>query len=624
MKVSRTWLQKYFDTELPSAEELAHALTFHAFEIEEIEGNMLDVKVLPDRACYALSHRGIAKEIAAILNIPMKADPLREAVPSVSTTENLVVTADPEYVRRHTGALVRGVKVGPSPEWLRSALEAVGQRSINNVVDISNYVMLDIGQPSGAFDLAKLKPENGVYKIDIRRAAQGEKFLALTGETYELSDTMFVFSDAVGGLVMDVAGVKGGKESGVTEATTDLFLSVGNYDGTLIRRTAQKLHLFTDASSRFQNRPSPELTAYGMRDILALLAEVTGGTVEGVVDFYPSPVSMPAVSSTPEFVNKKLGTSFNALDILGALTRLGLSHTKEGESVVVMPPFERGDVVIPEDLVEEVGRIIGYEEVTPVPLPGIPAPAQLKYRGIERVRDLLVARGFTEISTPSFAVNGDILLSNPLQEDKPYLRPNLRVNMEVALARAVNVAPRVLGPVSEVKLFEVGTIFTKEGEKMALAVGRKAISRKKSPVIVDNVDEFMGLFASNVAGTDEVQEVLFADADLESFGAGYEPKNPGLGKFEAFSVYPFALRDVAVWTPEGTTEDTVAGMIREASGSLLVRLDCFDSFAKEGRVSYAFRLVLEANDHTLTDTELTDVMGKVTKALQETSGYEVR
>ncbi|MBY0111076.1 phenylalanine--tRNA ligase subunit beta [Patescibacteria group bacterium] len=621
MKVSRTWLQKYFDTELPSAEELGNALTFHAFEIEEIEGDMLDVKVLPDRACYALSHRGIAKEISAILSIPMKLDPLREAVPAVATTKNLVVTADPEYVRRHTGALVRGVKVGPSPEWLRTALEAVGQRSINNVVDISNYVMLDIGQPSGAFDLAKLKPENDVYKIDIRRATQGEKFLALTGETYELSDTMFVFSDAVGGLVMDVAGVKGGKESGVTEATTDIFLSVGNYDGTLIRRTAQKLHLFTDASSRYQNRPSPELTAYGMRDILALLAEVTGGTVEGVVDFYPSPVPMPTVSFSPEFVNKKLGTSFSAPDILGALTRLGLSHTKEGESVIVTPPYERGDISIPEDLVEEVGRIIGYDQVTPVPMPEIPAPPQLKYRGIERIRDLLVARGFTEISTPSFAVKGDILLSNPLQEDKPYLRPNFRVNMEEALTRAVNVAPRVLGPVSEVKLFELGTIFTKEGEKMALAVGSKIVTGKKRPLTIENIEEFSGMLSGSA---DEVLEVTLDDAALETFGAGYEPKKEGLGAFGQFSVYPFALRDVAVWTPEGTREETVAGIIREGSGSLLVRLDCFDSFAKEGRVSYAFRLVLEAADHTLTDVELGEVMGKVTKALQETLGYEVR
>ena len=135
MKVSRTWLQRYFDAELPSVDELARALTFHAFEIEEVVGDILDVKVLPDRAGYALSHRGIAKELSAILSMPMKSDPFRQPLPSWTVTPSLSIQTDPAYVIRHLGAVMKGVTVGPSPAWLRSLLEGVGQRSINNIVD---------------------------------------------------------------------------------------------------------------------------------------------------------------------------------------------------------------------------------------------------------------------------------------------------------------------------------------------------------------------------------------------------------------------------------------------------------------------------------------------------------
>ena len=224
MKVSRKWLQKYFDAELPGIPAIDDALTFHAFEIEEVvNDDVIDLKVLPDRAGYGLSHRGIASELSAILKMPMKTDPLRTRAPVFSTTNNLVVDIDETYVLRHAGALVRGVKVGQSPEWLKMALEAVGQRSINNVVDVLNYVMLDIGQPAGAFDVATLKKDNDVVKIDIRRAKDGEKITILTGEEYELADSMFVFADAVGGALLDIAGIKGGKLSGVTEKTTEVF-----------------------------------------------------------------------------------------------------------------------------------------------------------------------------------------------------------------------------------------------------------------------------------------------------------------------------------------------------------------------------------------------------------------
>ncbi|OYV26316.1 MAG: hypothetical protein B7W98_03205 [Parcubacteria group bacterium 20-58-5] len=200
MKVSLTWLQKYFDTPLPGADAIADAFTFHAFEIEEMKGDLMDVKVLPNRAADCLSHRGIAKELSAILDAPLKQDPLRDPLPEFPQTDALMVEIeDSKKCLRYMGALVKGVKVGPSPAWLREALEAVGQRSINNVVDATNYVMLNIGQPLHAFDAAKLaqkahegwtgwdKPESSI-KIWNAMLAQGAAVPLAKGQEVDIAN----------------------------------------------------------------------------------------------------------------------------------------------------------------------------------------------------------------------------------------------------------------------------------------------------------------------------------------------------------------------------------------------------------------------------------------------------
>src|ERR1035437_9935268 len=187
MKVSLKWLQTYFDAPLPDANTLADQLTFHAFEIEETSDDMLDVKVLPNRAADCLCHRGIAKELSAILDTPLKNDPLRTPLPMYDLggpTSLTVKIEDSKKCLRYMGAVVKGVKIGPSPDWLKEAIEAVGQRSINNVVNATNYVMLNIGQPLHAFDAAKLALKDGTYSIGVRVAKEGEKITTLGGEEF--------------------------------------------------------------------------------------------------------------------------------------------------------------------------------------------------------------------------------------------------------------------------------------------------------------------------------------------------------------------------------------------------------------------------------------------------------
>jgi len=610
MKVSLKWLQTYFDAPLPNAEAIADAYTFHAFEIDEMQGDMMDVKVLPNRAADCLSHRGLAKELSAILDTPLKTDPLRQPIPMwdiVSPTLLKVEIEDSKKCVRYMGAVVKSVKIGPSPAWLIEALEAVGQRSINNVVDATNYVMLNVGQPLHAFDANKLTQKEGKYAIGVRGAREDEKIVTLTGEEFILTQNIQLITDANTDRAIALAGIKGGKVAEVTADTTDLIIESANFDGTTTRRAAQSLKLFTDASLRFQNRPSPELAAYGMREVLTLITEIAGGEVVGIVDEYPAPVaSLPVVTVSLGKINNILGSDFSCEEVENVFKRLGLDYaSSSGPSTTtftVTPPFERTDLVIPEDLVEEVGRIIGYDKVPATELPPLAGvPDQARFRGIERMKDQLVEQGFIEVSTQSFSKKGDVTLANPLDKNMPALRTSLENNVHEALTRAKLNAPLVLSPKAKLKLFEVGTVFPKEGEFVELRMTERVSEWGESAGTTDNLSV----------------------AKLEDYGKDYTPKRRTLGTYQPFSLYPFIVRDIALWVPTGTDVGRTTSYIQEQAGELLVRIDQFDTFEKEGRISLAFRLVFQSMERTLTDEEVNGVMMQVSEALKK-AGFEVR
>jgi phenylalanyl-tRNA synthetase beta chain len=660
MKTSPKWLQSFFDQPLPSAEEIGDALTFHSCEIEEITPNYIDVNVLPDRAGYCLCHRGIAYELSAILKMEMN-DPLRVPLSEFKSTDALTIEIENlEKCSRYIGALVRGVKVGPSPDWLREALESVGQRSINNVVDATNYVMLNIGQPLHAFDAANLvttDDERGNYAIKVRDAREGEKIITLTGEEFTLSEGMILITDGNTDAGIGIGGVKGGKAAAITDATTDIIIESANFDGSLVRKTSQKLKLWTDASQRYQNKPSPELTAYGMRAVLALIQEVAGGELEGVVDTkqqggneIKTPAQLAPIVVTLEKINSVLGSEYTLAHVANVFESLDFAYLNEGNVFTVRPPFERRDILIAEDLIEEVGRIIGYDSLPPVQLPPLEgAVDQTKYRGIEHIKDFLTGHGFSEISTQTFATEGDITLENPLDQTKPALRNSLAVNMIDALARAKNVAPLVLGPAKELKLFEIGTVFTLRSEHLSLVLGYDQLIGKKSLAVIDEIVEQLRdflpeLMPEAVKRTDLIAEISLENLDFamlaqtsdeddsapaENVFDVYQPEKILLGEYKPFSIYPFALRDIAVWTPSAFTESEVQNEIEREAGELLARIDLFDRFEKKNedgtsRISYAFRLVFESSERTLSDEDLNPIMDRVTAALNTKEGFEVR
>ncbi|TAJ14797.1 phenylalanine--tRNA ligase subunit beta [Patescibacteria group bacterium] len=591
MKVSVLWLQKYFSDPLPDMATLVDALTFHSFEVESSDeryGGVIDVNVLPNRAADCLSHRGIAKELSAILKMPLKEDPLRITPESFLETKVLKVSVDSEFVNRHIGAVVRGVTVGESPKWLKDALASVGQKSINNIVDATNYVMLDIGQPLHAFDFGKIQ-KDGVASISIRSAKAGEEIALLSGDTIQLGDDIHVIADEISGMPLDIAGIKGGLHSGVGENTKDLFISVGNYNGTIIRKTCQRLKILTDASTRYQNHPSPVLTSYGMSAILKLIPLLAGGEIEGVIDVYPvQKAPSEPVQVTVDQINTILGSTFNAHDIEDALLRLDIPFESKENTYIVSAPFERPDLTISEDIAEEVGRIIGLDKVLPKELKQISVIDQARFKGIEKVKDFLVERGFTEVSTQSFAKKGDVWLLNPLDKTKPALRTTLAENLTDAFVKAKLYAPITVAPNVKPKVFEVGTVFSKEGERIA------------------------------VQTSEPVPDIPEIAPDAE-----YVPKRYALSLYKSFSLYPFIVRDVAFWAPDTTDVGPTRSHIKESAGPMLVRCTLFDTFSKEGRTSFAFRLVFQSHERTLTDEEVQGFMASVTEALTK-KGWEVR
>jgi phenylalanyl-tRNA synthetase beta chain len=604
MKVSRTWLQTYFETPLPPIEELALALTFHAFEIEDVVGDVMDVKVLPDRAAYALSHRGIATEISGILGLPLSHDPLYRPEQKWEKDETLNITLDTEGgCDRYIGALIEGVAVGPSPDWLRDALVSVGQRSINNIVDATNYVMLNIGQPLHAFDARKLAKGELGYEIVVRGAKHNEKITTLTGEEYILPERTPLITDGVSKAPLGIAGVKGGKHAQVDGQTTDIIIESAHFDGSRVRRTAQDLKLYTDASLRYQNHLHSGLTGFGMYEVLTLIEKVAGGKIRAITDTGPVEREAIVVTVTAAEIAHILGRPITTEEVESVLKKLTLFYKKEDGVLRITPLFVRTDIRILEDIAEEVGRILGYDTIEPIPLPVFTGVIdQHRFNGIERMKDQLVEQGYTEVSTQTFAPSGDVELLNPLDKTMPALRTSLEDNIKQALVKAQYSAPVTFGPTNTPKLFEVGTVFPKTGEYVELRMSERVEAWGDQVGIVDNL----------------------SIAKLEEYGKEYTPVKGSYKTYKPFSIYPFMTRDIALWTPKGTDSHSVRTMIAKEAGVLLVRIDQFDTFTKEERTSYAYRLVFESMEKTLSDEEVNPIMERITTVLNTTAGFEVR
>ncbi len=593
MKISYNWL-KWYIPEAPEAQKLADLVTYHLAEVETLEKKedgdfILDIKILPNRAHDLLSHQGVARELASLLNIKY-VDPTEKYKIPESKPTKLEIKIDTDKCRRYMSRVISGVKVGPSPEWVVKHLESIGQRSINNIVDAANIVMFDCGQPTHAFDADKM-----IGGIVVRNATDGEDLTTLDSKALKLKSTNMVIADSKNALA--VAGIKGGKVAEVDHKTKNIIIEIANFDPTSVRKTAQALNIFTDARKRFENDLSPELSPYAMRELSALILEMCpDATCEDIVDVYPVKQAERKLSFDTDKVSKILGLKVSAKEIEEILKRYNFTYTTKSGIFEIVVPAMRLDLVIPEDMAEEVARIIGYDKVKGnIPKIDFKPKVNETYARISWTRNKLLGEGYSEVMTYAFANKGEVEVQNSAS-DKKFLRTNLSDGIKESIKLNQSNAP-FLG-IDKVKVFEIGTIFKKGGEQMNVCYG------DKKNVVEISLNEFSKDMPSDFKP---------------------EAKNYNLeDKFAMWSLFPFIARDMAVWVGEGVRSEEVMGVIKENVGEMAIRgPELFDEFEKDGKVSYAFRMVFQSFDRTLTDTEVNEIMNKVTDKIKA-NGWQVR
>ena len=616
---------------------------------------VLDVKVLPNRSHDCLSHRGIAREISLLTGVALKKEKYTENF--LSKSEKLGVSIAKEaFCNRSTSTIMRGITVGPSPQWLVDRLQAVGQKSINNIVDATNYVMLSSGQPLHAFDLGKLIEKNGGYNILIRNAKNGENVVTLDDKTYTLSSDMLCITDGncKDNKILDIAGIKGGKHAKISPETVDILIEAANFDAISIGKTARILGLRTDASMRFEHGITPEFTLPAMHAVCELIVNIAGGAVETFVDTYPSPQKKRIISLPLSQSEIVLGFTIKEEKIVEILSGIGCIIEKQEDSFLVTAPFERLDLTLPQDLIEEIGRIYGYENLPTVEMEKIASVEHdASSQHLDLIRVFLTSKGFSEVYTSSFSSNGKTELENPLASDKKFLRENLANGLIGTLRLNLYNTP-LLGLHDYVKIFEIGNVFNqKENLSLIVAVGAEEKTKDTESNLKKNVlneiieylkDEF-GIstkpFPTNgrldVMGKKYIAPMFEFEINQSDLFKPIKNRTtipmdsffPKHTRYQKISPYPFVLRDVAVFVPQGVDAEEVEKIIIPNAAGFLVRISLFDTFTKtdeEGhqRTSYAFNLVFQSQEKTLSEHEINEIMKNITDALNSQNGWQVR
>ena len=469
---------------------------------------VLDADVTPNRP-DCLSILGVAHEVAALTGAtvtepdaayPEDGDPIEQDV--------RIEIADPELCSRYGASLIRGVKVGPSPDWLKDALSGVGMRPINNIVDVTNYVMLEYGQPLHAFDFDTI----GDSTVIIRAARPGERFTTLDEEERKLQPPMLTIADSQDAIAL--AGVMGGQNTEVGDSTVNVLIESANFDANNTRNTATGLGMRTEASYRFERGIRQDLVPRALKRATALMLELAGGeAAKGIIDIFPVVKTPPTLTIGPEHFRRVLGSDISIDTIDRVLTSLGFETTRDGDSVQVRSPYWRADITIAEDLIEEVARIVGYDDV-PATLMSTEIPhheprAEREVR--ERVRDALVAAGMQEtISYSATSVDAlemvevateepdaPLKLANPMSAELSHMRTTLRSGVLQTLA-----FNRRMSRGEGLRLFEIGTVYLPKEEA-------------KERELPDEKEMLVGVFS----GPRSAASWLVPEGDLDFFGA---------------------------------------------------------------------------------------------------------
>ena len=687
MLISYEWLKELTDTKLRPS-ELRERLTMVGLAIDAVEEHkddaVLDVEV-PSNRPDCLSHVGIAREVSVIekgrLSLPASDPPKTEGRAADFTS---VEIKDPDLCPRYAARLVRGVKIGPSPDWLVKRLETIGQRPINNVADVTNYVLHELGQPLHAFDFEKL----GGRRIVVRRANAGEKLKTLDGVERALSNDMLVIADAEKAVAL--AGIMGGEDSEISTQTKDVLIESAYFDPHSVRQTARQLGMDTEASRRFERGADPEGVLRAQQRCVELICALAGGVAtEDAIDVYPQPFSERVVSLHSERVKALTSLSVDTAETVRILTGLGFERTLTSDDPINFKvPSWRVDVEQEEDLVEEVARHTGYEkigeELPPSSDSGEYQPSEMQQRSLRRA---LNAFGYDEAINFSFIPqesrfdlipsragheNDQPQLANPIIEEAAWMRSTLLPGLLNSLRHNFNHGIR------DVRLFEIGRIFSLSSagelpdETLALAAVATGSALEENRAQGERELDFFDLKGALETAVDWMnlsplrftqgsarhlragQTALIISGDgkaigtigrlAESVAASYKFRQPvyvfelDLGallsgpakaiQYSPLPRYPSVTRDISLLVNRNVALDEIFAAVNNQHVADCRSVKLVGTFEggniQSSKRSVTLRLEYRSDERTLRDEEVEEYHSRVTAALLDTFAAEQR
>lgn len=674
MKFSFSLIKKFAPGKY-SKDALIEGLNTYSFEAVDLGGDILEVPntSIARRFSSAASHLGVAREASAIFDTEF-IDPTLKNIKFDLKDKGIFKVGIKEkgLCPRYSATYVTDVKVGPSPEWLKDALETSGSRSINNVVDIMNYVMLEVGQPLHAFDADKV-----TGGIIIRRAKKEEEIETIDEKKFKLSQDVLVIADENHPLA--IAGIKGGKYSEVSLKTTRLLVESANFEGVGIYKSSRKLDLRTDASIAFSHNLSPELVGLGMNRALVLLKEICGAKIYRTEDIYPKKQPKRIIKLDIPKIEKIIGITIKRTEVVSILSKLDFKISKN----IITAPAIRNDIEIIEDVAEEIVRFKNFNK--------LPAAAPKVYLGVgsedepviirDKIRKYLCAAGYSEVYNYSFiskpqsdlapatvlGLRRSVSLANPLSVDFAYLRNSLAPNLEKNLNDNLRFY-------DEVRIFEIGRVFGGASEQNAeprseLCSGTgdnsKILEKPVLGVSIYGKDGFLelkgiidGLFGSLglvdwfmpdlnfecglLDGNSAVRIEMGDHSVLGYIGVLRGSKNAAVleldlerlvkavveeKEYEPISKFPSIDRDISILVATTVRVGDILEIIQGVEPEHVNDVDLMDFYEDEkfgGKKSLTFRIVFQAKDRTLTDAEVDKEIQKIIKVLIERLGVELR
>jgi len=664
MIISYNWLNSFFKEKLPSPEELADKLTLHSFENEKPfqEGDdfVMEMDILPDRAGDASCHLGVARECSYILDYKLEEikDNVKEDQKNKINNYLSVEIKDEEACPRYTARVLTGIEIKDSPDWMQQRLKVCGISPINNVVDVTNYVMLELGQPMHAFDYEKLGEDK---KIIVDFAKQKETISLLGGNSIEIDKNVLLIKDGENPLA--IAGIKGGQRAEITNKTKAIILESASFNPSLISKTTRKIKLKTDSSFKFEHEMDEGLTLKAINRASYLLQEISGAKIlNGVIDIYPKKQKRNRIKLDLDYVNRLLGVNIKKPEIKKILNKLKFNIVKEDNNFLfIEPPTHRRDIKIQESVIEEIGRIYGYNKIESKEFIGrILFNKNFNIHWQNIFKNNLKELGFSEVYNYSFisekekdAFNLERLIEveNPLNVNSQYLKNSL-------IPLLANNLKHNLKYYKDINIYEIGKVFkknkhVKEELKFSAVSAKQGYlylkgileevlndvlitdieyvpnktnsfwhKRKSATIRINQKDVGVIGHLSNFV-LDELDlkiDPVFFEIDFDLIQKQCSEKN----EYRPISNHPAAVRDLSVVIPINDASGTILEVIHEAEPELIVDVELFDIYENSNKKSLSFHIIFQSQDRVLKNEELNELQNKIINNLEKHPRWEVK